>query len=189
MQQMQQNIGRFGPDIEKFMYGMMMGGGKNNVSKLTNDMNQQYQNRSQDITNQVKASGIPMQSTAMARAMGDSLGKANTDYSTQLGQLQAGLMENAMGRQFQGAQGLMGMPSYYGQPTSIEQAIFGMRSPYDMANFDARMNTQNNMANWMGQYGMYQPERVQTPSPFDQYVSPLLNAGMQGFATALPFML
>jgi len=56
-------------------------------------------------------------------------------------------------------------------------------------NLQAQQNKDNMMANWMTQLGMYQPERMQEPSGFNQYVSPILNPLLQGAGQSLPFML
>ena len=186
---MQSTIGRFGPELEKFFYGKMLGGDQGNINRLLGDMNTQHASGQQDLMNKIKASGIPMGSSAMGRAVGGELGRANTDFNVQRGGMMEDMRRHDLGTQFQGAGGLGGMPGYYAAPSSIEAAIFGMKSPYDMANFGARMQDRGSMQNWMSQYGMYQPERVQRPSGFDQYVSPWLNPLMQGAGMALPFSL
>lgn len=188
-QRANQSVGQYGPEMEKMLYGMMMGGGSQNVDKLMADMNAKQGMDRQNTLNQIKSSGVPMQSSAMGRAVGQGLGQVDASANLAMGDMRRQMMESAMGRQFQGAQGLSGMPGYYGQPSSIEQAIMGMRLPYDQMNFQAGQNKDNAMANWMAQLGMYQPERMQEPSKFDKYVSPILNPMMQGFGQALPFML
>ena len=188
-QRADQSVGQYGPDMEKFLYGMMMGGGSQNVDKLMADMNSKQDMDKQNTMNQIKSSGLPMQSSAMGRAVGQGLGQVDASANLAMGDLRRQMMESSMGRQFQGAQGLSGMPSYYGQPSSIEQAIMGMQLPYDQMNLQAQQNKDNMMANWMTQLGMYQPERMQEPSGFNQYVSPILNPLLQGAGQSLPFML
>lgn len=189
LSQAQHTTSFYGPEMEKFFYGQMMGGGKQNIDKLMADMLTQRDRGQQDAINKVKASGVPMQSTAMSRAMTDELGNVNLQSDIALGQLRSGLLENEMNRRYRAAQGLGNMGNYYAQPSSIEQAIFGMKTPYRMANYQASLADRQAMANWMNQLGMYQPERVQTPSPFQQYVSPVLNPVMEGVGMALPFSL
>ena len=67
------------------------------------------------------------------------------------------------------------MPGYYGQPSSVEQAMFRMKTPYDMMNMQNEAGLMNTMAgqNW------YTPDPVYGPSPFDSFLGPLLGAGAQ----------
>ena len=190
---MNASIGQYGGDIEKMLYGMMLGGGRQDVSNITDAMRERGQ--AQDAMNiaQLKEQGIPLQSTAMTRAALGQLGQNQLNRDIGIGQLELGAMENAMARQFQGAQGLQSMPGYYAQPTSVEQAMLGFDRSYDMANlqnrqFNARQQTQNdqvvaNMLNNLLAQNYYQPERMVEPSAWQQYGQPLLGAaGLLGGA-------
>jgi hypothetical protein len=182
------SVSRFGPDLEKFFYGMMSGGGMPDLSTLLDSANKQYKMNQQDIQENIINSGLPRGSTAMSRALGKSLGQANNDFLLGLTRERLGAEERSMGRQFRGAGGLAGMPGYYGQPSSLERAMFQMKAPYELENFNALRDLQNQQANFMNNLAFYQPERIQEPSPFDKYVSPILNPVLQGAAAAIPFL-
>lgn len=166
--------------MEKFFGGMMAHGGRQDVSQILADMDRGFLGQQQDMINQLKASGIPLQSSGMARAMGDQLGRANVSHNLARGQVQLDEMGRAMGRQFQGAGGLAGMPGYYAQPSSIEAAMFGMTSPYDMARLSHLGQGYNNLFS----QNYYQPERVEGPSSYEKYVDPFLGPIFQGLGTA-----
>jgi hypothetical protein len=171
--------------MEKFFGGMMAGGGMQDVSQVLGDMDRGFATQQQDMINQLKASGIPLQSSGMARLMGDQLGRANIQHNMQRGQLQLGEMNNAMQRQFMGAQGLAGMPGYYGQPSSIEQAMFAMRQPYDMARIQGLGNAYNSLYS----QNYYDPLYIEGPSKYEKYVDPFLGPVLQGLGTAAGMML
>ncbi len=218
---MERSVSQHGPDLERFYYGQMMGGGPS-ADYGTGLMRAEHDRARQDTMQQLQASGIPMQSSAMARTAGESLGQMDNQFAMQMGQYQDQLRQQELQNRMMGAQGLEGMGGYYAQPTSIEQAIFGMRSPYDMANFQAQQQAQmanmgarnqagmanmqalnqanqfgaqaqnqaalahqQAMADWMTQLGMYQPHRMETPSPFQSYVMPFLEAGANAGASWL----
>lgn len=184
-ERMNASIGRYGGDIEKMLYGMMMGGGRQDVSNITDAMRQRGQQQDAMSLAQLKESGIPLNSTAMTRAAMGQLGQNQLDRNIGIGQLELGAMENAMDRQFRGAQGMQSMPGYYAQPTSIEQAMLGLGQQYDMANlqnrqFNAQQETQNqqviaNMLNNLLANNWYQPERMVEPSNWQKYGQPLLS--------------
>lgn len=181
---MNESIGRYGSDIEKMLYGMMMGGGRQDVSNITNDMRERGEMQDRQILAQLKASGIPLQSTAMTRAATGQLGQNQLNRNISIGQLELGEMNNAMDRQFRGASGLQSMPGYYAQPTSVEQAMLGLQSQYDMANlqnrqFNAQQTGQQqqiiaNMMNNLLANNWYQPERMVGPSDWQRYGVPAL---------------
>jgi hypothetical protein len=109
-----------------------------------------------------------------------------------MGNFQMGANNQVNQNRFSGAQGLGYMPSYYAQPSSVELAMIGAKTPYElaefnanygskMAGFNAQQQQQAILAQWMQQLGMYQPERIQTPSAFDKYAKPIIGAGMAGY--------
>ncbi len=72
------------------------------------------------------------------------------------------------------------MPGYYAQPSSVEQAMFGMKRPYDLMNMQ---NEGNMMAGLLGQ-NWYTPDPTYGPSPFDAFMAPFLNifaSGAEGY--------
>lgn len=168
--QMGQSIDQYGPAMEKFMYGMMQGGGRQNLDNMTRAMRQQGRMNDQQTLNDVKASGIPMRSSGMEGAAAQALAQNRLQRNMQMGQMELDNERYAQQNQWQGAQGLSGMPGYYAQPSSIEASMLGLRQPYDMANiqnerFNAEMQNQQQGygANLMGQFlqnNWYQPERV-----------------------------
>lgn len=180
----QRSIGAHGADMEKFFAGMMQGGGQQNLDQIMADMDNMFGMQQQQGINQMKASGIPANSSAMARMMTEGLNQGNVQHNLARGQLQLNEMNNVFNRQFSGAAGLGGMPQYYGAPSSIEAAMFGMRQPYDLGRMQAQGNAYNNLF----AQNYYQPERIEGPSGFDQYISPWLNPLLQGVGTALTGM-
>ena len=77
------------------------------------------------------------------------------------------------------------MPGYYGQPSSVEQAMFGMKMPYDLAN----MGAESNLMNLLAQQNWYMPDPTYGPSGFDKYLAPFFNilaSGAQGYAQGMP---
>lgn len=174
------NIGAHGGDLAKFFSGMMANGGQQNLDQILADMNTQFRNTQQQSINDVKASGIPLASSGMARLMGDTLGKANVDYNVNRGQIQLNEMNNVFQRMFGGAQGLQGLNDFYSAPTSIEAAMFGMRQPYDMARINGLSNAYSQLFN----QNYYQPDRVEGPSGYQKYVAPFVNPILQGFGRA-----
>lgn len=172
---MQRSIGAHGSDMEKFFGGMMANGGQQNLDQILGDMDANFATQQQNMINQMKASGIPGNSSAMGRLMGEQLGQANIQHNLARGQTQLNEMNNVFNRQFQGAQGLGYMPQYYAQPSSIEAAMFGMRQPYDLGRMQSLGNAYNNLF----AQNYYQPERIEGPSPFEQYVVPIVDY-MQG---------
>ncbi len=179
--QQQGSIGAHGADMEKFFGGMMAGGGRQNLDQILGDMDRGFGTQQQNMINQMKASGVPMQSSAMNRMMTEGLGQANVQHNLARGQVQLGEMGNTMQRQFQGASGLGMMPSYYGAPSSIEQAMFGMRQPYDIAQMQGMGNAMNNLYS----QNYFQPERIEGPSGFDKWITPWLSSLMQGVGEGL----
>lgn len=178
--QAQNSIGAHGADMEKFFGGMMQGGGMPDITQVLGDMDRRFATQQQGMVNDLKSSGIPLQSSAMARIMGDQLGQANIGHNLGRGQMEIDQMNQAMQRQFQGAGGLAGMPSYYAQPSSIEAAMFGMRQPYDMARMQGLGNAYNNLYS----QNYYQPERIEGPSGYEMYVDPFLGPILQGLGSA-----
>ncbi len=122
-----------------------------------------------------------MQSTAMARALGSSLSDADLQSNVAMGGIELDQFNQAQARRFGGAQGLGGMSNFYAGPSSIEQAMFGMRAPYDLQ----RTGLQGQYYNNLQQQNYFQPERVMMPSGFDRYVSPILNPILEGFGRGL----
>lgn len=177
-QDMSRSISQYGPEMEKFFFGMMQNGGLQNSQGILDSMQQRGQMNDQNTRAQVMSSQLPQGSTAQTRALGGELSQNALDRNIQMGNIELQQANQAMNRQFQGAQGLGSMPSYYGQPSSVEQAMFSMQTPYRMANHEAQMQEQSAQDQWMQAMGLMQPERVvtQEPSPWDQYVSPILNA-------------
>lgn len=183
-EQMSQFATQFGPEMEKFFSGMMAHGGLPDINSML-DQTRQLGDLDRRATAQtVQGSMHPAGSTAQTRAMAGSLDQGDLQRQLMMSQLGMQAQEGAMGRQFAGAQGLSGMPGIYGAPSSIEASMFGIRSPYDMANFNAdlqtRLQRQSSMDNWMTAMGLYQPDRIQSPSDFEKYVSPFLDAAMKG---------
>ena len=165
--------------MEKFFGGMMAHGGAQDVSQILSDMDRQFGTQQQDMINDIRASGIPLQSSAMARIMGDQLGRSNVMHNLGRGQVQLDQMNQAMQRQFQGAGGLAGMPGYYGQPSSIEAAMFGMRQPYDMARMQGLGDAYNHL--WAQNY--YNPTYIEGPSNYEKYVDPFVGPVLQLLGT------
>lgn len=194
--QMQSSVSRFGPEMEKFFYGMMQNGGAQNIDNLMKNIQERGQQNQQDIRAQVLSQDLPRGSTAQARALGGELSDAALERNIQMGNIRRQMEQQAMQRQFQGAQGLSQMPQFYQQPSAVEQQMFSMQTPYRMqnmqnqmeqrlANLRARQSTQRAKAGLMGEIGTYQPERIQQPSGFQKYVSPLLKAGTSIASAAL----
>lgn len=192
-QQMAQSVGRYGPDMEKMLYGMMMGGGRQDVTGVTDAMQERGQIQDQSTMAQLRASGVPLESTAMARAATGQLGRNQLDRNIAIGQMELGALENAMARQFQGARGLQSVPGYYAAPTSIERAMLGLNRQYDMANlqnrqFNAELQNREdqvvaNMLNNLLAQNWYQPERMVEPSNWQKFGQPILGvAGKLGGA-------
>lgn len=178
--QASRSTGAHGSDMEKFFSGMMKGGGQQDVSQILGDMDRMFGRQQQGMINDIKASGVPLQSSGMARIMGDQLGQANIGHNLARGQVELDQMNQAMQRQFQGAGGLGGMPSYYAQPSSIEAAMFGMKQPYDMARMQGLGNAYGQLFN----QNYYQPERIEGPSGYEQYIDPFLGPILQGLGRA-----
>ena len=175
---MQRSIGAHGADMEKFFGGMMAGGGQQDLTQILSDMDANFSNQQGQMINQMKASGIPANSSAMARMLTEGLGNANIQHNLSRGGLQLDQMNQAMQRQFQGAQGLGYMPQYYAQPSSIEQAIFGMRQPYDLAQMQGLSTAYNNLFS----QNYYQPERIEGPSGYEKYAAPFIDPVLQGLS-------
>lgn len=173
-------ISQFGPAMEKFFYGMMQNGGMGDTRSILRNMQARGDRERGKTQQQVMASGLPMQSSAMARAVTDSLAGADLDRNIAMGGIELDEYNKAQNRRFQGASGLGGMPGLYAAPSSIEQAMFSMQSPYDLARMQAQSNYYNNL---MGQ-NFYQPERIMGPSDFDKYVSPFLTPLLEGLGSA-----
>lgn len=151
------------------------------MTQVLADMDQLFGNQQQASINQMKASGIPGNSSAMARMMSEGMNQGDLQHNLARGQLQLNEMNNVMGRQFQGAQGLGAMPGYYAAPSSIEQAMFGMRAPYDLG----RMQEIGNAYQGLMAQNYYQPERVEGPSQFEEWISPWLNPLLEGIGQGL----
>ena len=171
-----ESTGAHGADMEKFFGGMMQGGGQQNLDQILADMDKMFGMQQQQGINQMKASGVPANSSAMARMMTQGMNQGQVQHNLGRGQVQLNEMGNVMNRQFQGAQGLGMMPSYYAGPSSIEQAMFGMQQPYDLARMQGLGNAYGGLFN----QNYYQPERIEGPSGFDQWITPWLNPLMQG---------
>lgn len=140
---MQQSIDSNGAGMEKFFAGMMQNGGLQDLTNVTRSMQQQGRFADQNAMNQIKASGIPIRSSAAEGAAMNALQQNALQRNMQIGQMELGNQNQAMARQFQGAQGLAGMPAYYAQPSSLEAQMLGLRMPYDMAGIEnARLNAQ-----------------------------------------------
>lgn len=177
----QRSVGAHGADMEKFFGGMMAHGGMPDISQTLGRMDQLYGQQQQDMINQLKASGLPLNSSAMAQAMGGALSQGAQQHNLARGMLEMDQMNQAMGRQFQGAAGLGSMPSYFGQPSSIEQAMFGMQMPYDLARIQGLGNAYGQL--WGQNY--YTPTYIEGPSPYEMYVDPFLGPILEGLAGML----
>lgn len=182
---MDRGVQQYGPQMEKFYYGMMQGGGRQDATQLIEDMMRQGQMQDRQTRADVMSSQLP-QGTAQTRALAGELGKNRLDRNIAIQQLEQDLMNQAMQRQFQGAQGLQGSQQYYEGPSSIELAMLGARQPYDLANLEARTQQQQALDQMMTQLGMYQPERQTYASPWEQFVNPFINlAGNAAMAATM----
>lgn len=171
---------KFGPELEQFFSSMMSGGGAADSRSLMRGM-QARGDRNRDMTQQsIMASGIPMQSTAMARALGGAMSDADLQSNVAMGGIEMDLFNQSQNRRFQGAAGLGGMPGLYSAPSSIEQAMFAMKAPYDLQ----RQGMQGDYYNQLMSQNYYQPEREWMPSGFDRYISPWLGPLMGGIGKA-----
>lgn len=190
---MNQSIGAYGSDMEKMMYGMMQGGGRQNLDNIQRTMQQQGRMNDQNLMNDLKASGIPMNSSAMQGAAAQALAQNRLQRNMQMGQLGLDNERYAQQQQFAGAQGLQSMPGYYAQPSTMEAQMLGLRQPYDMANIqNERLNAefanaqQGYGANLMSQFlqnNWYQPERL-TYTPYNFMRDTLLPGVIQGGTAA-----
>ena len=102
-------------------------------------------------------------------------------------QIQLDQINKQRGFQQQGAQGLMNMPSYFGQPSSVEMGLLGLKNPRDIANMQAQtqgLGMQGNMLNTMlaGSWD----EMMMKPGWGQTILSPMLNALMGGLGMAIP---
>lgn len=181
------NVGAYGADISKFYSGMMNGQGGQDLSNITRNMRAQGRMSDQNVMNQIRASGMPLNSTAMMGAMTNALSQNAMNRNVQMGQLELGNANQANALAFQGAQGLSGMPSYFSQPANIEAQMLGLRLPYDMAGIEnQRLNAQLNNQNlgYAAQLGRgfldnnwYQPEHVVMEPQQSAFWPALLQAG------------
>jgi hypothetical protein len=98
-------------------------------------------------------------------------------------------MNKQRGFQQQGAQGIMNMPSYFGQPSSVEMGLLGLGNQRDIANMQTQtqgLGMEGNMLNTMlaGSWD----EQVMMPGWGQTILSPMLNALMGGLGKAIPGM-
>ena len=140
MQQAQASTGAHGADMQKFYANMMAGGGRANLDQATRAMAQRGARDDQNIMAQLMASGLPVNSTAMARASTGELSDAALNRNLGLTQMELANEQQAMQNQFAGAQGLHSMPGYFAQPTSIEAQMLGLRMPYDQMAHQGRIS-------------------------------------------------
>lgn len=187
-QQMSQFASQFGPEMERFFSGMMAHGGLPDINTMLQGMSDMGDLDRRKTQQAIAGSQHPMGSTSQSRAMAGAMNEGDLQRQLMRSQLGMQAHEGAMGRMFGGAQGLAGMPGIYGAPAGIEASMFGITSPYDLANLQARQQTgmtnlqsqlqrQSAMNEWMARMGLYQPDRIQTPSSFEKYVNPFLQAG------------
>lgn len=186
-----QSVSQYGPEMEKMFYGMMQNGGLPDLrSYLSNAKQVHADQRSRSIAD-LKSSGIPLRSTAMAKAAGQTLGQADNQFAMSMADREIQEYNNALNRQFQGAAGLGTMPGYYAAPSSVEMSMIDALTPYHTGNLNAQLQTQMTQGqgyntlmnnNWQG------IDTYMMPSKFDQYVSPFLNPLLEGLAGGLPYM-
>ena len=188
---MQESIAKYGPGMEKFFYGMMQGGGMQDVQPLIDAATKQHGADQESIRASVMSSGLPMQSTGMARSLGRELGQSSNQFGMNVLNTQLKSQSDAMQRQFGGAQGLGGMPGYYGQPSGLEMSLLGMQQPYDMARFGGGMAQQGMQSDFYNRMlGNEFQGNYMEPSDFQKYIGSWLNpllgaAGNVGSTVAL----
>lgn len=194
--EMSKSIDLNGPMMEKFFQGAMNGQGANSVDSIIGNMNKLYGLDRQKTIGDVKASGIPMNSSAMARTMTGALGRSDLQNSLDTGKFALDARNQDLSQRFQAAMGLGGMPAYYAAPSSVENAMFNMRYPIERGNQQAQMQGlgmgSNLYGNLMSQnFSGVDPYMM--PSGFDRYVAPFLNSFLsgagKGAGESLPFTL
>jgi len=173
------NVGQYGADMSKFYYGMMNGQGAQNLDNITRNMRAAGRQSDRDVMSQMKASGMPLNSSAMGSTVANALSQNALNRNMQIGQMELGNQNQANALAFQGAQGLGAMPSYFGQPAGIEAQMLGLQLPYDMAGIEnARLNAQlqNQNMGYAAQLGRgfldnnwYQPEHLVIPPTQSPY--------------------
>jgi hypothetical protein len=185
-----QSVGRYGPDLEKFFYGMMNKGGEQDLNDILSAMDKTQKSGAEQTRASVMNSGIPMNSTAMARALSGQLGQQADQYAMNRALLKRDEMGNVYNRQMQGATGLGSMPSYYSAPSSIELAMLGLQNQANMANMQSQLGTQEMQGNALSSLLSNDQNRwYMTDSPFSMYVEPFLNPVMTLFGGLLPYII
>lgn len=118
--------------------------------------------------------------TAMGRSLGREMGAVGNQGNIAMLGAGLGANEAEQQRRFQGAQGLAGMPGYYGAPASFEMQMLGLQQPYDIARFQGQTQTGIAQADMQSQFMNnlmsrdYQGAYME-PSGFERYISPWLN--------------
>lgn len=187
MNQMQSNIGQYGPQMGEFYSKMMNTGGRTGVNQIMDSQAKVYQN----MVDQIKAqAGLLPRGSGQSRYLGEALGQATNQYNLQQQQNLLDQEQQVISNQFAGAQGLGALPSYYGQPSAFELQMLGLQQPYDLANQQSAMNNQALQASLLA--SLLQPTPMDytvTPSQAEQmlgWLAPLLSGLGQGFATGYP---
>lgn len=173
------------PQIQDFLSKSLQTGNIDNnlIAQGLQNLQQGNAAAQRDITRQVTGS-MPMGSSAAVSALtkglsDQQLGSTQQMLNFLMGQGQQGF-QNKMGA----FGGMMGLPSYIGAPSSIENAMLQTTQPYNLANLNAQQNWMSQMlGGTQGSY--YTPEMISQPSLFSQVFSPLASGVMAGLSGGL----
>lgn len=168
------------PAIQDFLSRTLRTGGidEGMIGQNLNAMQLGGANARRDITAKITGS-LPMGSSAVSGALTKGLGDEELANRQAMMQYLTGQQQTALGNRFGAVQGMEGLPSYIGQPSSIELAMMGARQPYDIANLGAQGDYWSRLLGGM-QGSYYTPEMISQPSPWSSIISPILSAIIKG---------